>query len=331
MFEAGPGDLFRFGLTSNQAWILAALFGAPVMNWVERQTSDVIEQAGASGMLEAGAFAYAPIMLALLAGVFVLALAMVLMTLSGVVAVIRYHGFRLGIESDRIKGRFGLLDAREKTLRREKMHSLELAQTAVGRVLGQWHAIGRQTGAGQAGELVNQDRRFLVPGIDRERLDHVASGLIGMDWAMPAWGAIDARFRTMLWTRISVVLVFVAVLSWLELPGRPLWPACAILGFNVLVLLLVHLHWKRWGYALRGSRLSVRSGLVGQKIVEFELSRCQQVGVLTSPYQRRHGLATLKLRLPHGEQAIPYLPGDVAAGLANRLLLEAERAHSHAL
>jgi len=77
--------------------------------------------------------------------------------------------------------------------------------------------------------------------------------------------------------------------------------------------------------------MRIRSGVVGQKIVEFELAVCQQVAISTSPYQRRHELASLAIRLPHGEQTIPYLPQPVADGIANVLLYRAERSAEHGL
>ena len=34
-FEASAADLFKYGMTSNQIWILLAVFGAPASSWIE--------------------------------------------------------------------------------------------------------------------------------------------------------------------------------------------------------------------------------------------------------------------------------------------------------
>ncbi|MCH2098705.1 MAG: PH domain-containing protein, partial [Pseudomonadales bacterium] len=72
-------------------------------------------------------------------------------------------------------------------------------------------------------------------------------------------------------------------------------------------------------------------GLFGESWVTFDLDRCQQVRVTTSPHQRRHGLATLVICLPHGEQPVPYLPRPEADRIANQLLYDVERSMQHAL
>lgn len=323
-FRAGAADLFRYGMTSNQIWILLAVFSAPASNIVEARVSSWLERASASGLLDMELLRDAPLMLALLVGALIVSFALLLMALSGLLAIVRFHGYRLLRQSDRFKSRFGLLDAREKSLKLSKLHGIETVQTAVGRMLGQWHVVGHQTGAVLARQEMNDDPRFLIPGIDGDVLANVLRTLRGRPWSEPAWQGIDLRFRSMLWVRVGAVLVGTALALWFMLPGHLVWPPLAVLGLNLLILGVVHLRWRRWAYAFDGERMRIRSGLVGQKIVEFDLARCQQVSVNTSPYQRRHDLASLNIRLPHGEQSIPYLPRAAADQIVNLLLYRAE-------
>lgn len=330
-FAASAADLFKYGMTSNQVWILLAVFGAPASSWIESRVSSWIEQLSASGLLDMEMLRGAPLMLALFVGLLIVSVALLLMALSGLLAIVRFSGYRLVRESDRFKSRFGLLDVREKSLKLSKLHGIQTVQTAVGRMLGQWHAIGHQTGAAVLEQAMSDDRRFLIPGIDDDRLNSVVSTLRGRRWDVPAWQGIDPRFRSMLWGRTSVAMITAAALVWLLLPDHVAWPPLTILGLNLLILGLIHIHWRRWAYALDGQRMRIRSGLVGQKIVEFDLASCQQVAISTSPYQRRHRLASLTIRLPHGEQAIPYLTRTGADEIANLLLYRAESSAKHSL
>lgn len=330
-FAAGAADLFKYGMTSNQIWILLAFFSAPASSWVQSRVSGWIDQLVASGLLDMEMLRGAPLLLALLVGLLIVSVALLLMALSGLFAIVRFHGYRLVKETDRFKSRFGLLDVREKSLKLSKLHGIETVQTAVGRMLGQWHAVGHQTGAVQLEQAMNSDRRFLIPGIDNDRLESVVRTLRGRAWDAPGWQGIHRRFRSMLWGRISLALIGAALLVWFLLPGHVAWPPLAILGLNLLILGMVHLRWRRWGYAFDGQRMRIRSGLVGQRIVEFDLARCQQVAISTSPYQRRHKLASLTIRLPHGEQGIPYLPQTAADEIANLLLCRAESSAEHGL
>src|SRR6056297_2688352 len=330
-FSTSAADLFKYGMASNQIWILLAIFGAPASNWVESRVSSWVDEISTSGLVDMEMLSRAPLLLALLVIVLILSVSLLLMALSGLLAIVRFSGYRLTRETDRFKSHFGLLDIREKSLKLSKLHGIETVQTAVGRMLGQWHAIGHQAGAVQLEQAMNNDRRFLIPGIGDGRLETVVDTLRGRSWDVPAWNGIHRRFRSMLWGRIGLSLAVAALLIWGLLRGPGAWPPLAILGINMLILGMIHLRWRRWAYAFDGRRMRIRSGIVGQKIVEFDLATCQQVEISSSPYQRRHKLASLTIRLPHGEQAIPYLPREIADEIANRLLYRAESSAEHGL
>ena len=330
-FEASAADLFRYGMTSNQIWILLALVGAPASNWIESRMTRWIEELRASGVLDVEAFQSAPLLLALLVGLVIIVAALLVMTVSGLLAIIRFGGFRLLREGSRFKSRFGLLDAREKTLRSDKLHSIEIVQTAVGRLLDQWHAIGHQTGGVQPGQEYREDRRFLVPGIDSQRLEGVLETLRSESWQAPEWLPIHRRFRSMLWGRLALAGVLaVPAVGWL-FSGFAVWPVYLAIALLIFAFATVHLAWRRWRYALDDTRIRIRHGMIGQKIVEFDMARCQQISVTSSPYQRRHGLASLIIRLPHGEQRLPYLDRATADRIANLVLYRVETSRTHGL
>mgnify|MGYP006283733355 CR=1 FL=1 len=332
VFHAGAADLFRYGLTSNQVWILLGIVGPLAGDWFETRFEGLVESLTAAGILDAGQLAGAPFLVGLAVIGVVFTIALILMLLSGLLAIVRFHGFTLTRDEERFRGSFGLLDAREKTLRKAKLHSVELVQTGIGRLVGNWHVIGHQTGMGEVQQQPGGgDRRFLVPGLDTDRLPAVASALSQRSWSFPEVRAVDRRLRTVLWTRICVPLLLLgALLAW-GAGGRMHWPAIGLAALAGLLAAAMHLRWKRWGWAQEGDRLTVRSGFIGQRWMAFDLDRCQQIRLVASPYQRRHGLATLRIRLPHGEQQLPYLPRRVADRLVNIVLERVERARMHGL
>ena len=330
LFAPGFGDLFRYGLTSSQLWIVLGLIGGPLAERIGDRVEVGANWLEGSGLVGEGSLASAPLVAA---GV-VIGLVAVIITLglllSGLLAVVRFHGFRLTGDDQRLHAVYGLLDKREKSLKRTKLHSLELVQTAFGRVLGRWHAVGHQA-ALDALNPINQDKRFLVPGIPNERIEEVASSIAGQRWSAPEFQGIDLRFRRILWQRIVLMpLLLLLFFHWLSPSNSGMVPMLLIV-IAVLVAGLIHLRWKRWGVFIGDDTLQVRQGLIGTKIVLFEDGRCQQVKVTSSPYQRRHGLASLVVRLPHGETTVPYLPAPLAASIANRLLMRIETSRSHAL
>ena len=93
-----------------------------------------------------------------------------------------------------------------------------------------------------------------------------------------------------------------------------------------LTAALVTVTWRNWGWALQDTVLFITYGVLGRHHEVFHLDRVQHVGVTRSPYQRRHGLATLTLALPDGDRTIPLLDHADAVELANRTLHKVETA-----
>jgi len=330
LFAPGFGGLFRYGMTSNQLWIVLAVIAGPLAERTADRVGDVVDRLEAVELIDVGALAAAPMLAAaLLIGAIAVLIALGLL-LSGVIAVLRFHGYRLSSDDGRLRAEYGLLERHEKTLKRSKLHSLEIVQTALGRLLGRWHVVGHQA-ALDAMNPLNKDKRFLVPGIPAAELSPVVAGLSGRSWLVTEFRAIDRRFRRVLWQRMVAIPLALLMAGQLLAPQVSVWLLPGLIGLALLVASLIHLRWKRWGIAFGAEFVQVRNGLFGSRIVLFEDARCQQLTVKQSPYQRRHGLATLVIRLPHGETTVPYLPEPLAAELANRLLYRVETSHSHAL
>jgi putative membrane protein len=330
VFAPGFGDLFRYGMTSNQAWIVFGVVGGPLIERIADRIEGAVDRLQEAGVLATGSMENAALFGALVIFGLVIGLIIAGLVISGLIAVVRFHGYRLTGDAERLRATYGLLDKREKSLKRTKVHSLELVQTALGRMLGRWHAVGHQA-ALDAMNPMNQDKRFLVPGIANERLNEVASELAGREWSEPEFQGIHSRFRRLLWQRVVAMPLTIVLIVHFAFDAGPGWSPIVVAAVGLLVAVLIHFRWKRWGVHIGVEGLQVRQGLIGTKIILFEDARCQQVRVTQSPYQRRHGLASLVLRLPHGETTVPYLPEPLAAELANRLLYRIETSTAHAL
>ncbi|MBY6203816.1 PH domain-containing protein [Halomonas denitrificans] len=328
-YQPSVGDLFRYGMTSNQIWIVLGVIGGPLAERIGDRVDDAVDWAEQAGVVDVDALSSAPLLaVAAVLGLVALFIALGLVV-SGLIAVVRFHGYRLTGDAERLHAEYGLLDRRETSLKRSKLHSLELVQTAFGRVLRRWHAVGHQA-ALDAMNPINQGKRFLVPGISPERLPAVASEMAAREWRPPEFEPIDKRFRRVYWQRLLPIPLAMAAVNHFFGDGWS-WLPEALVAAAVLLAFLIHLRWKRWGVQIGEDGLQVREGLVGTKIILFEDARCQQVKVTTSPYQRRHGLASLTVRLPHGERTVPYLPEALAAELANRMMYRIETSTEHAL
>lgn len=316
----GPGRLFAHGLVSNQVWVLAGIVGW-LVGTLNEQFEGLFERSGINASLRQ------IIEFGVVGGlILILLLLVALILLSGLISLVRFHGYALRDLGDRLVARYGLLDRREQTLRREKLTGLTLSQTIGGRLLGLWYLTGRQASSAEI-EIDPRARRFLVPGLDDD--DRRLVGRLMPDVALPAGlTPISRRFRWLFWSRLTLLVAIGTALLWLPwfvLPFAQFVVPVAL----VLVLYLIHRRWHSWGWSEQDGFCWVQQGLFGRRQDGFFLEHVQQIRVIRSPYLRRHNLATLRFTLPHGEVSIPFLELEVAAALANRAAFVAETAVAH--
>ncbi len=320
VYHAATGRLLLHGVASNQVWVLAGVVAYLASQLMNRFSERLDEAEVLVATLERFDNGWLVVVLALVA---VLA---ILIILSAVIAVLRYHGFRLEEAGDRLVARHGLLDEREQTVRREKVTGLMFRQSAVGRLVDCWSLAVRQTRSSDAQEQAERGG-FLVPGMAHRDMD-IASRLLEGARAPGAIQPISNRFRRVYWQRWFVLLLAVlGVFSFAWYWGH--WTSLLAAGMMPLVLLILHLRFRQWGWCRDGEMLWVRQGWLGQRIDGFRLDRVQQVRIVQSIYQRRHGLANLQLVLPQGSVTIPFLPLAAAADLANEAAYIAETALDH--
>lgn len=256
-----------------------------------------------------------------------------LVAISAVAALVISWGYRLTLDRDRYVFSYGLVETHQRSLRTVKLQALTTVETAVGRLLGRAHVLVHKATSSTGDEGDEGDGSLLVPAMSRaeaaalvRRLDPAAS-------PRPQLTAIARAFRRFWMQRLAALELAVlaaALLAawWLDGDDTITFVVVAVLAALAMVVtpVLVAVTWRNWGWALDGSVLFITSGLLGRRHEVFRLDRVQHVAVTRSPYQRRNGLADLKLALPDGERAIPFLDHATAVLLADRALIEVETA-----
>ena len=348
LYSASAWQLFRHGLSSNQIWLLAGLAAWFFGSFSERFGDWASDQ---------GWFNWVTShfdQLWLFAGGAVLAGLAFLLALSGLLAIVRFYGFRLSDRGDRLVGVGGLLDQREQTVKREKITGLTVKQSALGRLLRCWQIVIRQTSSIEV-DMPGQKKSFIVPGLyDRDRA--LVSDLVP-NWTFPGqddngddnrhynrhdsrhhnlhhnrydkgYQAIHHRFRRVFWKRSCAVAIALIGL-WVWRIGSGLLEVLLPLTILLVILAGIHIRWRQWGWSIRDHQLWVRQGFLGRSHDVFDLDRVQQAQIRQSRYQRRHELANLVLVLPQGPVTVPYLSLDDAANLANQAIYAAETSSMH--
>jgi putative membrane protein len=321
-------EVVLFGLISNKGMVVVAalvgvLWQADLMDrWIGALSRQSLERYRA--MLPRSDAAST-----ILLGLAALVLLLLLMRLLSVAwAVFTLYGFRLRRSGDDLRAEYGLWSRVTETVPRRRIQVLSAREGFLHRRLGR-AAVQIET-AGSHGEPHGavSDRLWLAPLIGRDRVEGLLrEALPGVEpreieWRPLAPNARRRRFRLALAASVPLIALCVWVF------GVAGTASAAVLG--PLAWINATLYVKHTKYALACGAVFFRRGWWVRRLSVARFSKIQSLHVGRSPFDRRHGMASLHVdtagtaRIGHGID-VPYLDAGVAARLMDRLSLEAAR------
>lgn len=324
-------ELVRYGLIDNRGMIVvAAVLGLLVQSGY---FEDLQERGPPPGLRAlpwesfAALVAAHPVALAL---VVLAALVATTRILSVTVALVNLYGFRLARTGEDLQTRYGLLTRMSLTLRRRRIQAVHQTATLLHRLFKRVSlrvdlAGGAGPGEGQdAAGHRTQRELWLAPLCtpdDAARLIRAALPQVrldGLEWRTLAPRARRRIFRmlTAIWLAASPVPALWAF------DGA--WPIAVVLAPLPLFFVHATLYVRYTGWALDDDVFALRRGWLKRKLSVTPRNRIQSVRLSESPFDRRHGMASIEI--DHAGAAavshrlvLRYLPKHDAERLAHAL------------
>ncbi len=315
LFRVTPWNLTLHGVASNYAYVMAAAL-SPFIHRIEQSLA---ERIGEVDLWERIVTATGS---ALAAGVvLVFGLVVLMVTISVVVSWLRFHGFVLTRGNGRFTQRSGLLNRQEQVLSLSKLQAVESIQTAVGRMIRRRHLVCRQIGVA-AMENDAGARTFLVPGLTRDPARRLSGEFLPDVNPDVSLRRVHPFYRRFLMLRFG--LLFTAVFGTFAAAIGEAILLAGFLGVLLILWLLVYQHWRTVGWTVDRRYAYFRSGLFGHRLMMFPSRNAQRAELSQSWFQRRRGVATVRLSLPSGTVTFPFLPEAEARFLANLTMYRVE-------
>jgi putative membrane protein len=317
-------ELLKLGLISNKGMLLVAagIGGAYQFNWKLPQA--VFEHVGGWLMnhrddLGSGPGAY------VLGGMLVLLAAFTLLRLISMLqAILHYHGFMLSSDAHRLSITRGLLSRFNGSLPRTRIQAWTLQQGWLQRRFKRYALrVDAAAGSNQKHEQL-ESHWALAPIADEAGIAHIIGTVLPEgSWPVAEWlplhpNAWQRRFKVPAFflLPVSTVCVFwFGVYGLLPLLGIP-W------------LYVQSKIWARHaGYAHANGLIAVREGWIGKHWRFAQTRKVQAVYLKQSPFDRRHGMATVfcdtvNAGMSEPTLAVRYLPFDEAMRLHDTLAAE---------
>lgn len=316
LHHASSADLILHGLANNYAWVaLAALM--PVLHRLSQGQQERL------AALELPSWLDSVLDTPLLAAIGGLAsLMMALMLASVIIAVLRFHDFRLERDGrstslHRFRQTSGWASRREQVLNGARLQVVEQVQTPIGRLLGRSHLLCRQIGNVQP-EQDPHGQMFLIPGLDAGGSERLLAEFWPMRTPAPRLQRVDPHYRRIIALRLTILCALLLGFAAGQSGDLRWW--LPMLLFAPLFAVMAHLRWLSVAYSAHAGWLQVRVGMIGRRTSTFPAVNVQRAQISQHYFQRRRHVADLTLTLATGPITIPYLPEDRAWAILEDVL-----------
>jgi putative membrane protein len=315
-------DMIKIGLSDKRALLFLA-FLAPLSDRfddnVERFIGETINEA-ASGTLQLDNMAG----FAVVGGLFV-AVVLVLLLASIAAAFLRYHKFELLLEDRTLRSHSGLLTRHEVSMDLGKIQTLRLQQGIILRWMQRFRMTARQA---RSSHRNTSSKNFTIPIVGADLATELRRRFLGTEGK----GLVQIPSSD----KFSLISPFVMRMPLLINVLGPLALSAVLYSqgqdpevFGVLLwiplsLFAIYRGWRHAGYLYTGEGFVRRSGVLAYRTVALLYRKVQRVTVSQSRFQRRKGLATLRVYMASGSVRIPYIEHELARQLQDYILYKVE-------
>jgi putative membrane protein len=310
LVQNGPAELIRYGATAMGLGVGAVLLGLAAE---ELEVLEVLFQSlkGRWAAWSGSGLVWMGVGLGTVVGLALLLLG------NGVVAAVRYHGFKLVRVGERFQASFGLLTRRQVGLRLDRIQLVTVDEPLLRRWL-RFGSVEVETAGMRTGEGGVEQAEVVVPVVATGQLSGLVRELVSELPGELSSLTLHPPHPRALW-RARVRAVIGSTLLALPLTGL-LWPWGA-LGWALLPLEL----WRAWldhrhqGWLLTEQLLIVRTGFWRRRTAVLRRTRLQSVRAVQGPLERRHGLGHVAVAVAGSRVALPSIAWEEAARLLDVL------------
>lgn len=301
-------DLLVVGLTENHlksGWIIIAF-----CFWVFSE----LEGVGVETMDYLPTLQSLAVLTTYLLGVFLVA--SVLISLTRV--IVKYYGLSFVREEDGFKLEHGLFTKQSISAADSKIQTIAWRDNLLRKLVGLYQLSIKQVGS----QALNSKKPLTIAGIRRSGIDQILIDLFGrvVDRDV-TYAGVHVSWRN---RRIAFVVGPLMVLAGVLLYLQEYYQMAAVILFIGYWIYASWRAYRKLGYSILDDYLLLSGGAWGDYRTIIPFHKLQNVSYTTSPYQRRHGLVTVRAKTAAGIHTIPYLPRGLGQQVRDKLLYEVE-------
>ena len=265
----------------------------------------------------------------LLGALILIALAVIVLRIFSVLlAITQFYDFQLIQRGRRLIVERGLFTRLRGSLPSKRIQAFSLRETLLHRWFKRQSLRVDRTSLDQAQD--GKSIREIVPIATPDYMQSLIARLLPVGaWPSADWHKLHPRAWRRLFTRPSMIVVAATAIihiffnEWFTVFGEPIFAPLLLLLVPILYL-RARIWAKHAAYTMNDSIIGVRTGWLDRNWRIAEVRKIQAVRITQSPFDRRHGMATLWLDTIGANPMepalrIPFLHQHVASDLAEKI------------
>lgn len=302
-------EVIKLGLINNRGMLVVGGLFAVMAQTGDNLIGEVFSALGEWLSGQAGTLHLSVLAMAAAAFLLLLGLLVLLRVLSVAIALLQFYGFRLSEVEGRLSVERGLFTRTRGSVPRHRIQAFSLSEGVLHRWFGR-RSLRIDTAVMEAVNERGRSQRDLVPIATPELMDSLLDRLLPeRAWPIAEWKPLHPRaWRRQFFVPSVMVLIATTVLVYFK--GAI---ALALLA-GVPIAYWRAIVWARHSaYSINEGLVAFRSGWLGRNWRFAEIRKLQALEMLQSPFDRRHGMATLRFDTAGASEmepalSIPYLP-----------------------
>ena len=331
-------ELARLGVVSNKGLVVvSAALGVLWQrgSWMDGRESWIEDYIGAPPAWLTDTSQASPLALTVAIATVVMLAFLLLRLFSIGWFLVQLHRFTLSRHGQDLRAEYGLLTRVSRTIPPRRIQTLIVTESPLHRWFDrqsvELHMVGggdAASDAGLEGGIPTVRSQWLAPIVPTGRVPTLLSDVLpDIDVTEVAWQSIDPRAWRRIFRRVWLGLSAATIPMALLVDPRAL---ALIVPAGALAFVHARLTAKHAGYALLPWGVVAKSGWWNRIVKVVRYSKVQVVQRAESPFDRRAGMASVRLDTAGAERGghtidIPYLSAEVATEVATRLSQESSR------
>ena len=315
-------EVTKYGLTNGMIFLFSGAFFPVAEKLIERSGIDITEVLTEYASLLPMNQTLAMVLLVITAA---LIFATFLLSITAIGAFLKFYNFELHDEQQKLKRISGLLERETIYLNKSKVQGVSIKQNILAKILNRVTFVFQQVRQDAGNDV--KSSAFIIPMLKPDDWQSQLK-LIYPELAETTFNfsAVNRHYllKQIVYGVLAPVTILVGLLMML-LDWR-----LVVVGLIALPMTLVaYVRYKKYGYMILRDFIIIREGLVGTNFHILHRFKTQHMVEITSPTQRRLGLASMKIQMAFNKLKLPYVPLDLARQVINENLFMAETSNRH--